>query len=80
MVRVVVAPLGGDTALYERMVERLHRLGPRPTAELLIEIATATGQHAVIADRLQAYAALDPAVLRALGADRFPPSVLEVVR
>ena len=78
MVRVV-APLGGNTALYERMVERIHALGPRPFAELLDEIATATGQHAVIADRLQAYAALDPAVLRAVGGDKFPPMPLQVM-
>ena len=26
-----------------------------------------------------AYAALDPAIVRALGADRFPPPVLELV-
>ena len=44
---------------FERLIERLHRLGPRPTAELLAEIAIATGQHAIITDRLQAYAALD---------------------
>ena len=34
----------------------------------------------LIADRLQAYAGLDPEIVRALGADRFPPMLLEVVR
>ena len=34
----------------ERLVERVHSLGPRPLAELLAEIATATGEHALIAE------------------------------
>ncbi len=65
---------------FERQVEHLHRLGPRAVAELLIEIAHCTGQSGLIADRLQAYAKLDPAVLRAIGGDKFPPMALELVR
>ena len=65
---------------FEYMVEHLHRLGPRSIAELLIEIARSTGQPALIADRLQAYAGLDPETIRAVGADKFPPIPLEVVR
>jgi len=65
---------------FHRQIEHLHRLGPRPVGELLIEVAHATGQPDLIADRLQAYAALDPAVLRAVGADRFPPMPLGVAR
>ena len=64
----------------ERMVERVHALGPRVVSELLSEIAIATGEPGLIADRVEAYAALDPAVLRAVGADSFPPSVLGIVR
>ncbi len=64
----------------ERMVERVHVLGPRPLAELLAEIANATGQPAVVADCIEAYAALDAEIVRAVGADRFPPNVLGVVR
>ena len=79
MVRVV-DPLGGDTALYARMVERVHALGPRPLGELLIEIATATGQRALIAGHIEEYSRLDPEVIRALGGDRFPPNVLRIVR
>ena len=33
-----------------------------------------------IASRIETYAALDPAVLRAVGGDSFPPLPLEVVR
>ncbi len=65
---------------FEYMVEHLHRLGPRPVAELLVEIATVTGEPGLIADRIQAYAGLDPEIVRALGADRFPPMPLGVVR
>ena len=65
---------------FEYMVEHLHRLGTRPLAELLIEIAHGTGQSSLIADRLQEYSRLDPAVVRALGADSFAPSVLCAVR
>ena len=73
-----VQPLAGPR--FERQVERLHSIAPRPLGELLAEIATATGQPSLIADRVEAYAALDPEIVRALGADRFPPSVLGVVR
>ncbi len=65
---------------FERMIERLHRLGPRVFGELLAEIAAAAGQHVRVVDLVEEYAALDPAVLRAVGGDKFPPNVLEVVR
>ena len=65
---------------FERQIMRVHALGPRPLAELLDELATATGQPALIADRVEAYAGLDPEIVRALGGDNFPPMPLEVVR
>lgn len=65
---------------FEHMVECLHRLGPRPLAEMIVEIATVTGEAGLIADRLQAYAGLDPEIIRFLGADRFPPMPLGVAR
>jgi len=34
----------------------------------------------LIADRLQAYAGLDPEIVRALGGDSFPVMPLQVVR
>jgi hypothetical protein len=71
-------PLAGPR--FEHLVERVHTLGPRPIGELLAEIATATGEHALIADLVEAYAALDPEIVRAVGGDRFPPMPLEVVR
>ncbi len=65
---------------FERMVESVHALGVRPLAEMLAEIAVATGRPDIVADRVEAYAGLDPELVRALGADRFPPMPLAVVR
>ncbi len=65
---------------FERLIERVHLLGPRALAELLAEIATATGEPALIARHLEEFARLDPAILHFLGADRFPPNVLGMVR
>ncbi len=61
---------------FERQIKRIHALGPRPLAELLTEIATATGEPVLIADRLQAYAELDVVFLRAVGGDRFLPRMV----
>ena len=65
---------------HERQIVLVHALGPRVFAELLGDIARRTGQSSFIADRLQAYAGLDPAIARALGADIFPPMPLELVK
>ncbi len=64
---------------FEHLVRRVHALGERPLAELLVDIASATHEPGLIADRVKSYAALDPEILRALGADRFPPAILAVV-
>jgi hypothetical protein len=60
----------------QRQVEALHRLGPRVVGELLDEISRHHRLDDDIARRLARYAALDPGVLRALNADRFPPAPL----
>ena len=65
---------------FERQIMRVHALGPRPLAELLDELATATGGPGLIADHVEAYAGLDPEIVRYIGANRFPPMPLEVVR
>ena len=58
----------------QKLFERIYALGPRPCFELLMEVHDGAG----LDDRLARYAAADPSVIRALGADRFPPSVREV--
>ena len=70
-------PLAGPR--YEHMVEHLHSLGPRPFGELLIEIATTTGEPALIARHLEEFARLDAELIRYLGGDRFPPMPLQVM-
>ncbi len=65
---------------FQRIIERVHALGPRPLAELLAEIATATGQHVRVVDLVEEYAQLDPDLLRFLGGDSFAPMPLGVVR
>jgi len=56
----------------QHQVRRLHALGPRPTFEFIDEIAHHHGIGVDIDQRLARYAELDPEVLSALGADRFP--------
>lgn len=48
---------------------QIHGLGPRPLFELLKELA----QGADLMPRLEAYAALDPDIVAALGGNRMPP-------
>jgi hypothetical protein len=59
----------------QRLAVRLHALGPRATYELLSELA----RGANLEDRLPVYAALDPGIVRALGADQMPLRQLRVV-
>ena len=52
----------------QRRIEHVHRLGPRAVGELLYEVADGEDL-----DRaLEAYERLTPALLKALGGDRFP--------
>jgi hypothetical protein len=53
----------------QRLVERLHRLGPAPLGYFLREIENG----AIIADHLERYAAIDPDFVRALGGSDFVP-------
>jgi hypothetical protein len=58
------------------LASRLHSLGPRPTFELLKEIANG----ADLWRQLDRYAELDPEIVRALGADELPPYAVLVPR
>ena len=64
----------------EHLVARVHALGQRPLAEMLAEIAIATGHPEIVADRVEAYAGLDPEAVRFVGGDKFPPMPLELVK
>ena len=60
---------------FRRQVERLHRLGPRATAELLAEIGADRGIATVIDQKIDAYVNLGAGALEAAGGDDFwqPP-------
>lgn len=62
----------------ERGAEHLHQLGPRPTAELLAEVAEQHGAGFLLR-RLADYGRLKPSTVRRLGADRFAPRPLHLV-
>ena len=61
-----------NNLIFARRVEQLHALGPRAFGEMLAEIGEQRGCRTFIDQRLMAYAELDPEVVKALGADRFP--------
>ena len=66
---------------FERDVARLHAPGERPLAEFLIELVGNDPTLAADVELLLArYSQLDPALVRALDADRFPaPPIHRVV-
>jgi hypothetical protein len=53
-----------DSPAFRHAVHRVWRLGPRPVAELLLEVAT---DHDTLIRRLDRFAGLDPAVVDAAG-------------
>ncbi len=74
-------PLAGPVSdlRRDRVVLRLHRLGPKPVSEYLKElVGNDDGLQADALFLLEKYAALDPEIVRALDADTFPPAVFVV--
>ncbi len=59
-----------------RQIEHVHRLGPRATEELAVEVANGED----LDTALEAYQRLTPELLKATGGDRFPPAPLHEVR
>jgi hypothetical protein len=57
-----------ESPRIQRHAESIHAGGPRVIGELIAEIIS---KHPDVAARVEAYAALDPAIVRAIGADRF---------
>lgn len=56
----------------QRQAIRLHQLGPRPLAEFISEII---GRHPDLQARVDAYTRLTPEMVRAAGAEGFPPHI-----
>ncbi len=65
---------------FRRQVIRLHRLGPRVTAELLAEIGAERGITTIIDQKMEKYINIDPAALEATGGDQFPAVPIHAVR
>ncbi len=65
---------------FRHGAEHVHRLRARALAELLAEIGREHGIVPDILERLDGYGRLSPAMIRAAGADRFPPCLVEVPR
>ena len=63
----------------QRHVEQIHRLGARALFELVDELDRVHGLGDDLDRRLERYARLDPDLLAALGADRFPAAPLRIV-
>jgi hypothetical protein len=66
-------------ARFWRLVRHLCRCGERAVGELFREVIEARTAPAELEARLESYARLDPDVLRALGADKAPGTMLHVV-
>ena len=75
----VVDDIVGDLK-FHRLVERLHRLGPRAVGELLAEIGEQRSCRTFIDQRVAVYAALDPELVKAFDGDQFPRPPLYAVK
>ena len=65
---------------FQRLVGHLHQLGPRPVAELLIELVGTDEQAGIdVLHLLEKYGGLDPALVRVLGGSGFPAPPLHEV-
>jgi hypothetical protein len=63
----------------QRLVERIHAFGARVVFELVDELDRYHALGDDLDQRLERYAALDPGLLAALGADQFPAAPLRLV-
>jgi hypothetical protein len=63
----------------QQCARQIWRLGDRVLFELVDHIATRFGIEDEVDHLIERYAALDPVILRALGADRLPPPPIRAV-
>jgi hypothetical protein len=64
---------------FPRRTQHLWRLGPRATGELLLELAAISGRRTWLDQRLDDYAAIDPAAVEAARAHDWPVPLLHIV-
>ncbi len=70
--RLVAQPLGQRHSVeFRQRARRIHAAGPRPLAELLLEILAGTcpSCRKLVHERVERYGELDPDLVRWLGAD-----------
>ena len=65
---------------FRRDVERLHRLGPRVTAELLAELGAERAIQTIIDRKLDTYVELDSEAIEVTGGDGFWPAPIHKVQ
>ncbi len=65
---------------FRHQVERLHRLGPRVTAELLAEIGVECLIRTVIDRKLATYVSIKPEAIEAAGGGEFWPAPIHGVQ
>jgi hypothetical protein len=63
---------------FRRRVQRLHRLGPRPIGELLLELAEVSGRRTWLDMKLAEYGDINGATLDVLGARDWPRPILHL--
>ena len=68
-----------DEMDFRRRARHLWRLGPRATGELLLELAAISGRRTWLDQRLDDYAAIDPAAVEAARAHDWPAPPLHIV-
>ena len=71
-------PISVAALRLRRHVIALHGLGPRVLYELLAQVSRESGDPERIERIVAEFAAIDPAALRLVGGDRFPPVVFAV--
>ena len=77
---MVVANTPADPR-FQRLVEHLHDLGPRPVGEFLLElVANDPDMGAAVQVNLERYHRLNTATVRALGGDQWPGPPIHEVR
>lgn len=68
-----------DDVPFRGHFRRLYDLGPRPIYEMLLRLAQTLSATLAIQTKVTEYVAVDPEVLRALGAHVLPPAPLSLV-
>ena len=64
---------------FKRLTDHLHRLGPRPTGELLLALVEEHDIEADVLRGLEKFARLDPATVARVDGRHWPPPALKAI-